>query len=492
MKKAIIFLFLMAGVGAMANNLQINNVALTDNDPVAKTVMIRFDISWDHSWRDEINWDAAWVFAKFFDGELPYHHCKLSLEGSLCGTGTPHELIVPNDSLQLEGMYYGVGAFIYRNALSDGTFAADSVKLKWNYSLNGFDTLPADIEVHVYGTEMVYIPEGPFAFGDGDGTSSSGWHLKDSPDYLYVGDYLAPLMINSAGDEQVSITGIRVHGKDGLDWDGDGDIDNPNFPTGYKAFYMMKYETTQGQYTDFLNALTPNQITGCNLFETTLQYRYSISLQDGKYGCARPDRACNFFNGGRPISYADWAGMRPMTALEFEKAVRGPINAVNSEYAWGNINSVSLNEIAGEENGTEIPLTENANYHGNINLTGGDGGDGPVRAGIFARENSARELSGSGYYGVMELSGNLAEIMIEMLSYSSSYLGSFRGFHCDHGDGEISNNGHANSFRYLLQNGFNPIFYIDNSSRFDCVSRYSQYGYLFCGARFVRNAPILP
>lgn len=114
MKKIFTLLLVLAGLGLYANNLQINNVALTDNDPVAKTVMICFDISWDHSWRDEINWDAAWVLAKFFDGELPYHHCKLSLEGSLYGTGTPHELIVPNDSLQLGGVYYGVGAIIYR------------------------------------------------------------------------------------------------------------------------------------------------------------------------------------------------------------------------------------------------------------------------------------------------------------------------------------------------------------------------------------------
>ena len=101
----------MATFSLAANNLQIKNVALVDNDPVAKTVMIQFDISWDNSWHDDINWDAAWVFAKYFTGEKPYHHCKLDLNGAVTGTGTTHELIVPNDSLELDGTYLWRGRF---------------------------------------------------------------------------------------------------------------------------------------------------------------------------------------------------------------------------------------------------------------------------------------------------------------------------------------------------------------------------------------------
>ena len=368
LKKFFTFFLLLAGLGLGANNLQIKNVALVDNDTIAKTVMIRFDISWDHSWRDDINWDAAWVFAKYFDGEKPYKHCKLSLSGEMPGIGTPHELIVPNDSLELDGTYYGVGAFIYHSELSDGTFDADSVMLQWNYGLNGFETLPEDIELHVYGTEMVYIPEGPFAFGDGDGEnmSDNSWHLKDSPDYVYIGDYLAPLMVHPIGDDQASIIGIRVHGKEGLDWDGDGSIDNPRFPTGYKAFYIMKYKTTQGQYTDFLNSLSETQISGALLFPNTVQFRFTITYEDGKYVCPRPDRACNYLNSYKPVSLADWMGLRPMSAMEYEKAARGSLNPVLEEYAWGGDGEtrVELTGLSGEENGTELPQPENANING--------------------------------------------------------------------------------------------------------------------------------
>ncbi|HZK09256.1 MAG TPA: SUMF1/EgtB/PvdO family nonheme iron enzyme [Bacteroidales bacterium] len=503
MKKCITFLLLFAGLGLGANNLQIKNVALTGNDPIAKTVMIRFDISWDHSWRDAINWDAAWVFAKYYDGTKPYRHCKLSLGGETPGTGTAHALIVPNDSLELDGTYYGVGAFIYRSELSDGTFAADSVMLQWNYGLNGFDALPEDIELHVYGTEMVYIPEGPFAFGDGNGESmnSQSWHLKGSPDNVYIDDYLSPLMVAGSyyADEQARLIGLRVHGREGLDWDGDGIIDNPNFPTGYRAFYMMKYETTQGQYTDFLNSLTENQISSSFLFPTdpnAKYYRFTITYEDGKYACARPDRACNYLVGYGPVSLADWMGLRPMTELEYEKAARGPLNPVVNEYAWGNTSETGqqLLAIAGSENGTEMPQPENANWRYLENhINGGDGGNGPVRAGIFANETSSRLSAGAGYYGVMELSGNLAEIAIELTNFDDYYLGGFRSYIDAHGDGELNSNGRANSILRLNPDG--TKFMIDNidfSSRGYNVS-YSRFEYgAWVGARYVRNTPVLP
>ncbi|MBE0637629.1 MAG: hypothetical protein IH598_03830, partial [Bacteroidales bacterium] len=142
MKQIFTALLLLAAMGLAANNLQITRVALVDNDPVAKTVMIEFDLSWDNSWRDDINWDAAWVIAKYFTGELPYPHCKLALEGAAAGTGTGHTLIVPDDSLTLNDTPYGVGAFMYRDSPGSGTFAATGARLKWNYGLNGFDTLP--------------------------------------------------------------------------------------------------------------------------------------------------------------------------------------------------------------------------------------------------------------------------------------------------------------------------------------------------------------
>lgn len=497
MKQIFTALLLLAAMGLAANNLQITRVALVDNDPVAKTVMIEFDLSWDNSWRDDINWDAAWVIAKFFTGELPYPHCKLALEGAAAGGGIGHTLIVPDESLTLNDTPYGVGAFIYRDAAGSGTFAATGARLKWNYGLNGFTQLPEDIEVSLYATEMVYIPEGPFAFGDGDGTNANGWRVKGTNDYVYIDDYLAPLMINNIGDEQATIHGIRVHGKEGLDWDGDGVIDNPRFPTGYKAFYIMKYETTQGQYADFLNTLTPNQISYANLFTNTIQARFTITYQDGKYACSRPDRVCNFFSGGglswneqyRTASIADWIGLRPMTAMEFEKAARGPVSPVVGEYAWGNVSAVAMLGISDEENGTELPLPANSNIYEMSNISGGDGGSGPLRSGIFARESSDRIGSGASYYGVMELSGNMHEMAIEMFFFFYTYYGGYRSYIDEHGDGDLDDWGLSNSIKVTFGN----LHSFARSARSNGVSSWPSDGYpVEIGARFVRNAPELP
>ncbi len=100
-----------------------------------------------------------------------------------------------------------------------------------------------------------------------------------------------------------------------------------------------------------------------------------------------------------------------MTELEFEKACRGTSSATANEYAWGNATTpTAAVTISGTENGTETITTSGANCnYNNTTFTGGDAGQGPLRCGIFAIASSTRASSGAGYYGVMELSGNLWE-----------------------------------------------------------------------------------
>jgi hypothetical protein len=96
-----------------------------------------------------------------------------------------------------------------------------------------------------------------------------------------------------------------------------------------------------------------------------------------------------------------------MTEFEYEKLCRGPLSAVANEYAWGNVSSTAISGFSGADgSGTETatPASANANHSSNIG--------GPVRAGIFATTNSTRFAAGAGYYGAMELGGNLNEIVI--------------------------------------------------------------------------------
>ena len=50
-----------------ANNIQVSNVAIVGQNTTDQFSFVRFDVSWDNSWRTstlESNWDAAWIFVK--------------------------------------------------------------------------------------------------------------------------------------------------------------------------------------------------------------------------------------------------------------------------------------------------------------------------------------------------------------------------------------------------------------------------------------------
>jgi formylglycine-generating enzyme required for sulfatase activity len=145
----------------------------------------------------------------------------------------------------------------------------------------------------------------------------------------------------------------------------------------------MKYEVTQGQYTEFLNMLTSTQ--AANRFDPLKCLEIVIRLQGTypKFTTNRPTRACNYLAYVDGAAYADWAALRPITEFELEKAARGTAAVVAGEYAWGNTNIDITGNLSGAEDGTET-VTGDINANHNISFTNGDGGMGPIRSGIFA------------------------------------------------------------------------------------------------------------
>ena len=129
-----------------------------------------------------------------------------------------------------------------------------------------------------------------------------------------------------------------------------------------------------------------------------------------------------------------------MTELEFEKVARGPLLPVSGEFAWGTTTITAAAALSGSsEDGSETVTTTGANAHyNNTILTGGDAGNGaqyaigPLRVGIFAADASGRESAGAGYYGVMELSGNVWERVVTIGNATG------RLFDGGHGDGALS------------------------------------------------------
>ncbi len=102
----IVVLNLLLFQGASANNVVVSNISLTGQNTTSDFTLVQFDITWENSWRDPGNHDAAWVFVKYStDGGGTWNHATLATSGHTAPSGSTID--TPSDSM---------GVFIYRNA----------------------------------------------------------------------------------------------------------------------------------------------------------------------------------------------------------------------------------------------------------------------------------------------------------------------------------------------------------------------------------------
>jgi len=437
---------------AFANNVVVSHISLTGQDAANDYTFVQFDISWENSWRDAGNWDASWVFIKYStDGGTTWNHATLATTGHTAPAGSTID--TPAD---------GKGVFIYRNTVSSGTNTWNGVQLKWQY---GTDIVSDDaiVLVKVFAIEMVYIPQASFYVGSGG--SEDG--------HFFEGGGNNPFQITSEAEITVGNAAGQLYYSSG------GDQTGPipdAFPKGYNAFYMMKYEITQEQYKDFLNCLTRQQQDrrtasdplGWAMGEAALSNRndnrngidcldpgfsltipavFACNLEDDGY-FNNPDDgqniACNYLSWIDGAAYADWAGLRPMTELEFEKACRGNQTPVANEYAWGTANIALQPYTLINSGAANEDIAENYAQHADVGNASHDETnriDGPLRVGIFAgnvwNTTNQRVRSGAGFYGNMELSGNVLERAVTIGNATG------RGFTGTLGDGSLTAFGEA-------------------------------------------------
>lgn len=414
-----------------ANNLNISGARFEKPDSSAGTVAVVFDLSWDNSWKNSVNHDAVWVFVKYTkDQGLTWEHATLSHAGknpggTWPGTRANTDIVVPADRK---------GCFISRASTGTGRMETTGVELTWNWLEDGLS--PEDeVGVRVVGIEMVYVPGGSFQIGDGDGSSSSTYAFKvPGEGVLPVGISAGGVMVSSlpSTNDDIDDSPVELSGTEGLE-------ENQAFPTGYRAFYAMKYEITEAQWVDFFNMLSAGakeirDITGPSGKNSNQTVnRNTVARNMNQAATSRPDRACGYLSWQDLAAYLDWAALRPMTELEFEKASRGTGQpSVKGGYAWGSAAAEAATAISGFEGGSETVTNDGANVcYGNIAFTGGDGGQGPLRPGIFATSSSTRSQAGASYYGVMELSGNLWERAVTLGNPEG------RAFQGSHGDGAL-------------------------------------------------------
>ena len=435
-----------------ANNINISNVTSV---PGAGFIQLQFDLSWDNSWRNNINYDAAWVFFKFKDNDGTWRHLSLTGLNNVANAG--YTINVASDL---------TGAMIYRTNPGAGNVGLTGM-------LVGVSNLPGSFDIKAFAIEMVNIVvSDQFYLGDGEAGT-----------YYTNATVLTPYLVNSN-----SITFGNVAGNcyDGIQ----NGVLATGFPIGYNSlgafyyFFMMKHEVSQGAYRDFLNTLTytqqlsrttltPNNVAGTQALGAR-SYRSSIQIMTpgiasntpAVYGCNLNNNgvwdeatdgewiACGFLTYMDLAAFLDWAALRPMSELEYEKSCRGPVFPVLGEnaagttalaaYSYSIINQGAANESVSSYSGSVL----NANITYN---TTSIGGNSPNRVGMHATPYANRISAGAGYYGCLDLSGNIEEYAV---TTSNAAGRSFTGLN---GDGNLNSNGDANVDYWPGINGNNNI-----------------------------------
>ncbi len=491
-KRSLLVVFQLALIfpSIFSNNVTVTNIRLVGRDisaganNPANFAYARFDVSWENSWRTSSspnNRDAVWIFVKFRIGSGAWQHATLDANASN-HTASTGSTITPSAD--------GKGAFIYRSSDGTGTASFTGTELRWNYGADGV-TDNAAVIVRIFAIEMVYVPQESFYAGDGTTTNiDQQFHQGGSVTSPFQITSEASLTLGGTVASNLGNNNAFIEFFNAANTPDDFDTTTTQtlpaaFPKGYNAFYCMKYELTQEQYVSFINMLDGTQqvirisaISAGRYMDSTQASTKTIPQQRNGLKCitapvgATPgvygndlnnngipgevndgqNLACNFLSWADGAAYLDWAGLRPMSELEFEKACRGPLTPVANEYAWGST-AKAMSQYTLSDSGSASEIVS-VNY----STTGGNVADGntnypdpapaiadfvpygPLRVGIFADNvsNTGRITSGASYYGLMEMTGNNAERTISVGNATG------RTFTGAHGDGVLLSDGNAN------------------------------------------------
>lgn len=444
MLPVLLFVFLTGSVSA--NNITVSNVTyLSASDEV------QFDLTWENSWRNTAsagstqNFDGAWVFVKYrhacADDSLnasEYRHMWLNTTASTHTVPVGDSLRVGTTTISATAR--GMGVFIYRATDGSGTFTASGVKLKWDKAAQG--AVGTDWDIRVFAIEMVYIPAAAFYLGDGGGSNYQFYAYPTTTSPYKVTAENAALNVGTT-------SGYLYCGTVTI---GSGNLP-AGYPKGYGPFWIMKYEVTQLQYVDFLNSLNRSQqasyvvtsglgagnMTATNVYvmsnSSTIQYRNGIrcpstfhSTKPITFFCDQNGNgigneaddgmmiACNYigYSSYYLLRWLDWAALRPMSELEFEKVCRGSDavygGLISNETPWSLTGSIAGNytyvtNMTNMGRANETPSTTGIGlvHAGNTTV------NGPRRVGSTFTLSTDRIYAGAAYYGAADMGGNVME-----------------------------------------------------------------------------------
>ena len=348
------------------NNLTISNVNMYDGFGLGSVgfTIAENNVTTGTSTNGGAYNTADWIFMKFstmsgVDGS--WNHATLT--GGSVGAGATLTAASGNK-----------GVFI--NHTANSAYWTAGATVTWNFAADGILSTPVLVKIFVLS--MVRVPAGSFVYNAG-GIGVSAYN-------------------NTGGYTQLSVTSVtqRPSGTT-VDW-----------PNGYNSFYIGRYEITQGQYADFLN--TVQSVTAAALFYDGVAAGHNMTFTPGnaygaRYAAVDPNAAKNYLSVSDAWSYMSWAGLRPPTEMEWEKAGRD-LSPDSRVYPWGSTVPDAVTYTPPNEGGTCI--RRYANYN---NMTGCQK---VLDAGRYMSGDVARTAAetGASPWGVADLSGNVWEFAL--------------------------------------------------------------------------------
>ena len=254
--------------------------------PQAEGTELRVSVQWEHAWRlPDQRHDAAWLTFRYRDrGEwLP-----LLLPDNVSSYTT-------GSSLQIRTAAHQLGVLLLPAQTGAAEIAATELLIQLSAPL------PATAELlEVQAVEMLYVPAGAFCLGDAHSnntfaTATGGSVFVDSPAFT--------LEVDSA---TVAVAA--------------------DFPSGFKGFYLQKYEISQQQWVSFINqlsaqqqeALLPSAAAGELLYPAAEMHRNTVRVKQAatatapaQFETATPHRAMNYLGWQELLAYSSWCGLRP-------------------------------------------------------------------------------------------------------------------------------------------------------------------------------------
>jgi len=422
----------------LANNVVISNVA----NPSGTT--LTFDVAWDNSWNvatGPANYDGVWIFVKYQVVPIAATNCESNLVWTHADITTAGSSVA-GAVLTMDFVSDFKGVFVRRSGAGTGSIVTTQVTVVLNIGAGTYN-------YSVFGIEMVNIPTGNFELGDGISTYTFNSITIDAS--------TAAIATATIGGGMVGIIPAA-------------------YPNGYTTFWSMKYEISQKQYVDFLNTLTydqqatrtiiapntPPTTAGVCAMHTTCDNRNGVKLIQAGTGSSIPavygndlltapadpfnsaldgqTIAMNYLSWDDLMAYLDWSALRPMTNLEYEKVARGTLSRLGNEYTWGTLN-ITQAQSTSLTNGGQTSEVSTASGTG-LSAYNAASTSSPLRNGFAATGATSRETAGASHMGVLEMSGNVWEMVLGGINPSA--LG-YRVTYSDLGDGTLDASGNSNT-----------------------------------------------